>query len=664
MPSSILLLSLLVCGWSSLVLTDVDVTSFSWYHNSKDFCLSLSKIDAKETMFTVESAILTFSYGTYSQTTVNVTAGDHICHNHRPSKYVCGLLPNEITEHDTIIPELFEAELHLHGRNANQEGARSVNISLTHLPESNAKTSALSLRDPCLLYEGVCLKCRRSCHFLIKGMNAIKCDGNRMTKKVRKTLRVIGDDDLPFLMEMERIVDVTNRKIICVVMMRPVHRLGNVWRYLRYIFNQFVLVYTDETNMVRHQDVLHSDVCKNILPMQEESDTATYCSSYSFKPMYVMAITGALGVQSYNVVGEKYVMSPQAIYTGEDFNVSVQHVNVPDGCKDINCSTGSQCIQSCQQIYSSNDYYCKETNSGMAILHEGTTHVQLPTTTTIVLGGKSKAPRGKSADDSTTLPYESGEMDENYKTSEYSTSTTADVETNSVITSLHEGTTHVQSPIITTTIVPGGKSNATGGKSVDDSTTLPYESGEMDEKYKTSEYYTSTTADMETNGKAQAGTGEKSVNSSRTRQPDTSEMNGSLTTSTTPNATIGEGIHEQSSVGTTDRATEGKIQSGNSADISSTKGQPDKQQIKGSFIRSTTEVITTDYRYTTANLGVKRQEDEIPSLVKEQGKIHNTTKKLRKPFIYSNAASTRRACFPSIITFLILNMFHRFYNDF
>jgi hypothetical protein len=595
MPSSILLLSLLVCGWSSLVLTDVDVTSFSWYHNSKDFCLSLSKIDAKETMFTVESAILTFSYGTYSQTTVNVTAGDHICHNHRPSKYVCGLLPNEITEHDTIIPELFEAELHLHGRNANQEGARSVNISLTHLPESNAKTSALSLRDPCLLYEGVCLKCRRSCHFLKKGMNAIRCDGKRMTRKVRKTLRVIVDDDLPFLMEMERIVDVTNRKIICVVMMRPVHRLGNVWRYLRYIFNQFVLVYTDETNMVRHQDVLHSDVCKNILPMQEESDTATYCSSYSFKPMYVMAITGALGVQSYNVVGEKYVMSPQAIYTGEDFNVSVQHVNVPDGCKDINCSTGSQCIQSCQQIYSSNDYYCKETNSGMAILHEGTTHVQLPTTTTIVLGGKSKAPRGKSADDSTTLPYESGEMDE---------------------------------------------------------------------KYKTSEYYTSTTADMETNGKAQAGTGEKSVNSSTTRQPDTSEMNGSLTTSTTPNATIGEGIHEQSSVGTTDRATEGKIQSGNSADISSTKGQPDKQQIKGSFIRSTTEVITTDYRYTTANLGVKRQEDEIPSLVKEQGKIHNTTKKLRKPFIYSNAASTRRACFPSIITFLILNMFHRFYNDF
>jgi len=336
-------------------------------------------------------------------------------------------------------------------------------------------------------------------------MNAIKCDGNRMTKKVRKTLRVIGDDALPFLMEMERIVDVTNRKIICVVMRRPVYELGNVWRYLRYIFNQFVLVYTDETNMVRHLDVLQTDVCKNILPMEEESDTAAYCNSYSFKPMYVSSITGALGVEAYNVFREKYVMSPQAIYTGEDFNVSVQHLNVPDGCKDTNCSTGSQCIQSCQQIYSSNDYYCKETTTVMAILHEGTTHVELPTTTTIFLGEKSNASRGKSADDSTTLPYVSGEMDENYETSEY---------------------------------------------------------------------YTSTTADVETNGKAQGGTGEKSVNSSTTRQ------------------------------------------------------------------------------------------DEIPSLVKDEGKIHKNTTKLRKPFIYSNAVSTGLACFPSIITFIILNMFHRFYNDF
>jgi hypothetical protein len=168
----------------------------------------------------------------------------------------------------------------------------------------------------------------------------------------------------------------------------------------------------------------------------------------------------------------------------------------------------------------------------------------------------------------------------------------------------------------------GGISNAT-----DDSTTAPNESGEMDE----------TPGDSSTKGKT-----------------DISKLNGSLATSTSPYATIGEGIHEQYTVGTTDRATEGKKQSGSSADISSTKGQPDKQQIKGSFIPSTTEVITT-YLYSTANLEVQRREDEIPSLVKEHGKIDSTTKKWRKPFFYSNAATTGSACFPSMITFLIFS---------
>jgi len=156
----------------------------------------------------------------------------------------------------------------------------------------------------------------------------------------------------------------------------------------------------------------------------------------------------------------------------------------------------------------------------------------------------------------------------------------------------------------------GGKSKATGVKSSDDDTkTLPHESGEMDENKTKSEYSSFTNyADVETKGKILGVKGENSLNSSKTRQPDTSEINGSsIKTSTKPYSTVGKGMHKQSTVGTTDKVREGKRQRGNSADISSTKGH--------------------------------------------------------KPFFYSNAARTRRACFPLMNTFLILHMFRMFYYD-
>ena len=664
-------------------------------------------------MFTVETATLTFSYGTDSQTTVNVTAGDHKCHDdNRRSYYVCGNIPNGITKEDKIKPELFEGELQLHGRKANQRGQRSVSINLRHLPASNGATSSLSLRDPCPLYEGVCHTCKRSCFFLYRGTNEFRCDGSIMTKAERNRVKVTKDD-LPFLIEMERFVDVTNRKIICVVLRRPVHELGNVWRYLRYISNRFVLLYTDETNKLRNLDVFQSNVCKNILPMEEESDTAAYCNFYSFKPKYVKAISAGLGVEAYNVDNEKYVMSPQAIGTRENFKVSVQQVNVPDGCKDITCSTGGQCIQSCQQIYTSNAYYCSnETISGIPRLHEATVRVESSIITdTIVLAGKREkdrhnlhttaTPSISTRSDETTassLLFQSQDEDGSVFKKTLNTTTTPSISTRSdetttnsqLFQSEEEESNVFDQTLLFSSFMPqndemegkdeeiihlttakveqqGGISNATGGKSADDSTTGPYESGEMDDSYikTTSEYSimegthelsTFTSTYMEKKGEIQNDTVENSgVNSSTTRQPDRSEMNGNLTTSTTPYSTIGKGIHKQSTVATTDKATEGKIQSGNSADLSSTKGRQDIQEIRGSFIRSTTEVFTTGH-YTTANMDVQRQEDEIPFLVKEHGKIDSTTKKWRRPFFYSNAATTRRAFFPLMITFLILNI--------
>jgi hypothetical protein len=622
MPASILLVLLFLCGWSPVV-ADLQVTSFYWFHNSKDFCLSLSPStpDGAGTMFTVESATLTFSYGKDS-TIATVPTGDHNCHgDKKPSNYVCGFIPNGITKYDKIKPKLFEAEIQFIGKHANQQGRRNVSINLGHLDVSSAETSSLSLRDPCSLYEGVCDNCTRSCYFLYRGMNVIECDGNRMTTKVRKSVSVIIKDELPYLMERERIVDVTNRKIICVVMKRPIHRLGNVWRYLRYISTSFIIVYIDETNKSHILNIFQSNACKNIKPMEKESDTASYCNFYTHKPKYVIGITAGLGVEAHNVRAEKYVMSPQNINI-KSMNVSLHQVNVPDACKDISCSPGSHCIQSCHQIYTGNAYYCNTTNSGITRLHEATVRAQslTTTTTTLVLAGKGENDR------------------DNLHTTTQSISPRSDETTTSsqlFFLSEEEDGSVIDQRLLFSSFIPendemegkdeeaitrtnanveekGGKSKAIGVKSSssddDDSTTGPHESGEMDENYTKSEYSTFTYADVETKGKILGGKGENSVNSSKTRQPDTSEINGSIIkTSTKTYSTVGKGMHKQSTVGTTNNVREGKRQRGNSADISSTKGH--------------------------------------------------------KPFFYSNAARTRRACFPLMNTFLILHMFRMFYHD-
>jgi len=357
MPNNICwinLVFLILClvPYATATLSDIHVESFVWYQNSRVFCLHfISDYDADELMQN-SSLHLTLAVLYKSNRQVVVNVGNHPCHQKLSQRDLCGYIPGTVETSAFILPHLLTGRVSTTNQTYDKEVEIPINIS-----GSYGETAALSLGNSCDLYKDQCPYCIESCASVAGRMGELLCYGTSLNKKA-KTNRHLDDTlDMPFEINVMEVFAFTERMLFCVVVQRPVHKLGNVWRYMKYLPKNMSVNYTDEESGAENSlSIPESDICVASLTMENLHDVDAFCTTYTTQPIYVVSLLGRMVISGYNLPEEIYTFEKSNVYIYVGKTVSVRIEDNPCA-QQTRCSFNS-CRQTCRVLVAENSFTC------------------------------------------------------------------------------------------------------------------------------------------------------------------------------------------------------------------------------------------------------------------------------------------------------------------
>ena len=332
-------------GWRS------PFESFTWFHDSKEFCLTLRR----QQSVIAKDSTLTLGYGSKSAT---VKLGTHACHNGTHLLDMCGYLPEDVDE--TVQLTIIHVAANMHWVDpdfADVKGVQRYHQSLQELGSFEGKSSPVSLGDKCLLYKSKCSKCHQTCSAVRQGKSELSCNGHMISGDDVFLRRVGLGEDLSYQVNVESVVDITNRNILCVTLKRPSHELGNIWRNVKYVPAHLETVYSDENDERHILNSFQADICSDIYPMVMKNETTTFCTKYVIKPKTVIRIQGAIEIEGYNQVDKKYTAIQERGFR-RTFRTNPAQVVQVDVCSVQNVCDKEECQQSCHLMVTNNSYVC------------------------------------------------------------------------------------------------------------------------------------------------------------------------------------------------------------------------------------------------------------------------------------------------------------------
>ena len=356
MPNNICwikLVFLILClvPYATATLSDIHVESFVWYQNSRVFCLHfISDYDADELMQNISLHLtLAVLYKSNRQVVVNV--GNHPCHK-KSQRDLCGFIPGTVETSAFILPHL----LSRHVSTTNQTYDKEVDITI-NISGSYGETAALSLGNSCDLYKDQCPFCIESCSSVASRMGQLFCHGTSMNKMAKTNRHLDETMDMPFDINVMEVFAFTERRLFCVVLQRPVHKLGNVWRYMKILPKNMSVNYTDEESGAEYSlSIPESDVCAPSLAMENLHDVDAFCASYITQPTYVVSLQGRIVISGYNLPEEIYTFEKSNVYISVGKTVSVRIENNP--CTQQTRCSFKSCRQTCRVLVAENSFTC------------------------------------------------------------------------------------------------------------------------------------------------------------------------------------------------------------------------------------------------------------------------------------------------------------------
>jgi hypothetical protein len=164
-------------------------------------------------------------YKSNRQVVVNV--GNHPCHSTLSQRDLCGYIPETVDTSAFIIPQLLSGQVSTTNSSRLVADDKEVDIPI-NVSGSYGETAALSLGNSCDLYKDQCPYCIESCASVASRMGELLCYGKSLNKNAKTNRHLDETTDMPFDINVMEVIAFTERKLFCVVLQRPVHKLGNV----------------------------------------------------------------------------------------------------------------------------------------------------------------------------------------------------------------------------------------------------------------------------------------------------------------------------------------------------------------------------------------------------------------------------------------------------
>jgi len=265
---------------------------------------------------------------------------------------LCGYIPETVDTSAFILPQLLSGRV----TTTNQTYEKEVDIPI-NVSGSYGETAALSLWNSCDLYKNQCPYCIERCASVDSNMGELLCYGTSLNKNAKTNRHLDDTTDMPFDINVVDVVAFTERMLFCVVIQRPVHKLGNVWRYMKYLPKNMSVNYTDEESGADNRLAIpENDICVASLTMENLHDVDPFCASYTTQPIYVVSIQGRIVISGYNLPDEIYTFEKSNVYVSVGKTVRVRKDNNPCAQQTI-CSYKS-CRQTCRVLVVENSFLC------------------------------------------------------------------------------------------------------------------------------------------------------------------------------------------------------------------------------------------------------------------------------------------------------------------
>lgn len=390
--TAIIFLSLIYSSISTATETKtVVVKSLTWYHNSKAVCVRMESLRSEHTVITPLLLHMTLSFKSNLHHTIEL--GNHACHAVQSGNTVCGILPDDIDSSSFLIPEKIFGTMqiiHLPNRNDNDTEYADINIPITTF-SSHGKTAALSLQDICQLHVDKCNICHTPCAVVMEDSGEVMCYGYTPTLEETRVRLTPRDEEMLFDTDLMNVTGVAfpNRNVFCVVLKRPVHRLGNIFRFVQYSAEKTLVTYVDENGEGgQYLHLSDEEVCVGKLAMEKEEDIDAVCARYEVMPKLLKSFQGSLTIQGFNEKSQVYSFQKNNFHAWVNQPVIVK--DDQDPCREQNVCPPTECTQTCQALVTSNTYQCDQDGRERYFVKSKASRVSKTTTTTTMLPSVEK----------------------------------------------------------------------------------------------------------------------------------------------------------------------------------------------------------------------------------------------------------------------------------
>ena len=336
------------------------VTSVIWYSNSKVICVKIESLQGHHAIFSPKTLQMSFSFNSTAHQTIPI--GNHPCGVYQNENAMCGFLPDSIESSSFLqLDALFGLiqVVHFSYTNPNNVELYSIHNKIGKF-SSFGKIAALSMKNICNLHVDKCNECHESCESVMEDNGKLLCYGQTPTRKEKTERHIPRNEEMPFNIKLMNVTGVAfpRRKVFCVVVKRPVHNLGNIFRFLRYIPDRTLVTYVNEKDESGQVLVVPNDnVCIGSKAMENDEETDAICAKYTLMPKHLKTFQGALIIQGFNQEQHVYTFEKTNFYAWVEQPVIIR--DDVDPCIEQTDCLHSMCSQTCQSFVTNNNYTCE-----------------------------------------------------------------------------------------------------------------------------------------------------------------------------------------------------------------------------------------------------------------------------------------------------------------
>lgn len=333
----------------------IQVKSVVWYSNSKVICVEMENVLTDKFKFKISPRDMKLTMFDESNSRSTIVLGNHPCHLNEKTNAICGFIPDDVESSSYIRLGFILGSIQI--IRIPYTGKDDIKLHRIHIPidsfSSHGKVASLSMKNICHLHIDKCENCQQSCESVMKDNGKLLCDG--IIKNFTETSErlVPRNEEMPFFVESMNVTGVAfpQIKVFCIVLKRPVHKLGNIFRYLRYIADKTMITYVDE-NQKGGQILFvpNDEICIPNIAMENKNDIDAMCARYIVMPQYIFSFQGSLTIHGFNREEDIYTFSKSNFHLWVNKHVLVQ--DEADACVNKN--------NTCQSFVTGNGFICTE----------------------------------------------------------------------------------------------------------------------------------------------------------------------------------------------------------------------------------------------------------------------------------------------------------------